>query len=285
MLYDSIHGKLMSLPGGVRVFPAHGAGSSCGQNLATETQSTIGEQRRSNCACQPMSKEQFVALVTTDQPLMPEYFGYDAALNQQLHQTWHRAEPQGMTFSPVYRAMWDGAVVLDSRDATDYAAGHIRGSISVPLDGRFAETVGMLLAPDRDIVIVAPEDRAVETATRLARIGFDRVVGHLLAVERVLTEDADAYVGRASRLTPAAVDAVIADGTTPVLLVDVRNPGEVATGGIPGAQPTMSRSLSRGGDLPKYVGTARSCSTARAGGAPRRPRVTCAAKAIPTSPT
>ena len=128
MLYDSVHDKLMALPDEVRVFPAHGAGSSCGKNLSTETQSTIGEQRRINYACQPMSKEQFVALVTTDQPLMPEYFGYDAVLNQRLHRTWEAADPRVLNFVQLCAASRDGAVVLDSRDATDYAAGHLRGS-------------------------------------------------------------------------------------------------------------------------------------------------------------
>jgi rhodanese-related sulfurtransferase len=194
-----------------------------------------------------MSTEQFVALVTTDQPLMPDYFGYNAVLNQRLHPIWKPAKPQGMTFPQLYRAMWDGAVVLDSRDASDHAAGHVRGSISVPLDGRFAETVGMLLRPDRDIVVVAPEGREAETIKRLSRIGFDRVVGHLSDVERVLTQLGDFYVGRASRLTPAAVDALIADHTAGVQLVDVRNPGEVAAGEIAGAQhvplPQLRRRL------------------------------------------
>jgi glyoxylase-like metal-dependent hydrolase (beta-lactamase superfamily II)/rhodanese-related sulfurtransferase len=247
MLYDSIHDKLMSLPDEVRVFPAHGAGSSCGKNLSTETQSTIGEQRRSNYACQPMSKEQFVALVTDDQPLMPEYFGYDAVLNQRLHQTWEGAQPQTVDFVELCAAVRAGAVILDSRDAIEYAAGHLRGSVSVPLDGRFAETVGMLLQPEQDIVIITPEGHAVETATRLARIGFDRVVGHLSGIERVLIEVDDSYVGQASRLTPAALDAVMGDDTGGVLLVDVRNPGELETGEIPWAHhvplPALRRRL------------------------------------------
>lgn len=247
MLYTSLHGKLMSLPDAVRVFPAHGAGSSCGKNLSTETQSTIGEQRRSNYACQPMSKEQFVALVTTDQPLMPEYFGYDAILNQRLHQMWEAAEPATVNFDQLCAAVQAGAVVLDSRGASDYAAGHLRGSISVPLDGRFAETVGMLLRPDQDIIIIAPAGREAETATRLARIGFDRVVGHLPGIERVLADVGDSYVGHASRLTPGALDVLVADDTAGVVLVDVRNPGELAAGEIPGAHhvplPELRRRL------------------------------------------
>jgi hydroxyacylglutathione hydrolase len=247
MLYVSIHEKLMNLPDAVRVFPAHGAGSSCGKNLSTETQSTIGEQRRSNYACQPMSKDQFVALVTTDQPLMPDYFGYDAVLNQRLHQTWEVAEPQSVDFVELCAAVRAGAVVLDSRDASDHAAGHLRGSISVPHDGRFAETAGMLLGPEQDIVLIAPAGCAAETATRLARIGFDRVVGHLPDVERVLADVDGSHVGHASRLTAAAVDAVIGDEAAEVLLIDVRNPGELTAGSIPGAHhvplPALRRRL------------------------------------------
>jgi glyoxylase-like metal-dependent hydrolase (beta-lactamase superfamily II)/rhodanese-related sulfurtransferase len=247
MLYVSIHDKLMKLPDAVRVFPAHGAGSSCGKNLSTETQSTIGEQRRSNYACQPMSKEQFVALVTADQPLMPDYFGYDAVLNQRLHQTWEVAEPQTVNVDQLRAAVRAGAVVLDSRDASDYAAGHLRGSINVSHDGRFAETVGMLLGPEQDIILITPAGHAAETATRLARIGFDRVVGHLPDVEQVLAEVDGSKVGHASRLTAAAVDALIQADSAQVQLVDLRNPGELTAGHIAGAHhvplPALRRRL------------------------------------------
>lgn len=236
MLYHSIQNKLMGLPDTVRVFPAHGAGSSCGKNLSTEKESTIGEQRRLNYACQPMSQERFVALVTADQPSMPEYFGYDAVLNRLMHETWDSADAPTLTFSQASEAGGKGAVLLDARDAVDHAAGHLRGSISVPLDGRFAETVGMLLQPDQDVVIIAPAGHEAEVVTRLARIGFDRVVGHLPDIERVLTEVDDSCVGHASRLTPTALDAAVTDATTRLVLVDVRNPGEVEGGDIRGAR-------------------------------------------------
>jgi hydroxyacylglutathione hydrolase len=236
MLYDSIQNKLMGLPDTVRVFPAHGAGSSCGKNLSTEKQSTIGEQRRLNYACQLMNQERFVALVTADQPSMPEYFGYDAVLNRLMHETWDSADAPTLTFAQASEAAGKGAVLLDARDAVDHAAGHLRGSISVPLDGRFAETVGMLLQPDQDVVIIAPAGHEAEVVTRLARIGFDRVVGHLPDIERVLTEVDDSCVGHASRLTPAALDAAVTDATARLALVDVRNPGEVEGGDIPAAR-------------------------------------------------
>jgi hydroxyacylglutathione hydrolase len=236
MLYDSIQNKLMGLPDTVRVFPAHGAGSSCGKNLSTEKQSTIGEQRRLNYACQPMNQERFVALVTADQPSMPEYFGYDAVLNRLMHETWDSANAPTLTVSQASEAAGKGAVLLDARDAADHAVGHLRGSISVPLDGRFAETVGMLLQPDQDVVIIAPAGHEAEVVTRLARIGFDRVVGHLPDIERVLTEVDDSCVGHASRLTPAALDAAVTDATARLALVDVRNPGEVEGGDIPAAR-------------------------------------------------
>jgi glyoxylase-like metal-dependent hydrolase (beta-lactamase superfamily II)/rhodanese-related sulfurtransferase len=236
MLYDSIQNKLMGLPDTVRVFPAHGAGSSCGKNLSTEKQSTIGEQRRLNYACQPMNQERFVALVTADQPSMPEYFGYDAVLNRLMHETWDSANAPTLTVSQASEAAGKGAVLLDARDAADHAVGHLRGSISVPLDGRFAETVGMLLQPDQDVVIIAPAGHEAEVVTRLARIGFDRVVGHLPDIERVLTEVDDSCVGHASRLTPAALDAAVTDAAARLALVDVRNPGEVEGGDIPAAR-------------------------------------------------
>ncbi|MEV6813923.1 MBL fold metallo-hydrolase, partial [Micromonospora sp. NPDC051296] len=92
MLYDSVQRKLMGLPDEVRVFPAHGAGSACGKNLSTERQSTIGEQRRTNYACAPMSQEQFLALVTGGQPAAPGYFAFDAVLNRKARELFDHAK-------------------------------------------------------------------------------------------------------------------------------------------------------------------------------------------------
>ena len=260
MLYDSVQRKLMGLPDAVRVFPAHGAGSACGKNLSTEKQSTIGEQRRFNYACQPMPKEQFVALVTADQPSAPDYFVYDATLNRKVHDTFDASAPE-LGVDQAMEALAGGAILLDARDQTDFTAGHLRGSLSVPLDGRFAETAGMLLDPTVDVVVVAPDGHEAEAVTRLARIGFDNVIGYLPGVESVLAEYCEpAGVGHASRLTPAQLEEARADPARPVTVVDLRNPGEVAaTGTVPGALrlplaelPRRLGELSRTGPLVVY---------------------------------
>lgn len=236
MLYDSIQKRLMGLDDAVRVFPAHGAGSACGKNLSTEKQSTIGEQRRFNYACQPMSQERFVELVTAGQPSAPAYFSYDATLNKQNRATYEGPQVPALALAEVQAAQADGAVVLDARDQVEFTAGHLPGALSVPLDGRFAETAGMLLAHDDRIVVLADGVEAQEEAvTRLARIGFDRVVGGLADVEGALTTLAADEVGHASRLTPARLDAALADPGLEVTLIDIRNAGELEAGGVPGA--------------------------------------------------
>lgn len=234
MLYDSIQHKLMGLPDEVRVFPAHGAGSACGKNLSTEKQSTIGEQRRFNYACQPMTEEQFVALVTAGQPSAPEYFVYDAILNRKDRDVLDAERRVPAMDAAAFRvAIAEGAVVVDAREVPEFAAGHLVGSINVPADGRFAETAGMALQPHDRTVLITPDGAEQETAVRLARIGFDHVLGYLATPDESLVELAD-LTEQASRLTPYQLDDAVTCAPAPVLL-DVRNLGELETGMIPGA--------------------------------------------------
>ena len=233
MLYDSVQRKLMGLPDAVRVFPAHGAGSACGKNLSTERQSTIGAQRAFNYACQPMSEEAFLEVVTEGQPAAPGYFLYNATLNKQdreLRET--HAHVTALASEEFTAAVAEGAVVLDVRDGQDFTVAHLRGSISVPADGRMAETVGMVLTPDQDVVLIAPDGGEEEAATRLARIGYDRVLGYLAAPESYFLAHQD-LVGRASRLGAHEAETAVASGT--VQVVDIRNAGEVASGSMAGA--------------------------------------------------
>lgn len=160
MLYDSVHRKLMALPDETLVFPAHGAGSACGKNLSTDRRSTVGTQRLTNYACQPMDQDTFVRIVTAGQSTAPAYFGHDATLNRQdrplLDPTTAARPlcPEG--FKEVRGA---GAVVLDARSPQEFGAGHVRGAVNVPVDGRFAEQAGTVLTPDSNIAIIAPQDR------------------------------------------------------------------------------------------------------------------------------
>ncbi|MFZ2516420.1 MAG: rhodanese-like domain-containing protein [Candidatus Lutibacillus vidarii] len=232
-LYHSVQTKLMGLPDAVRVFPAHGAGSACGKNLSTERQSTIGAQRAENYACQPMSEAEFVEVVTEGQPSAPAYFSYNASLNKQDRPVRELdAAATALSDEQVDAALADGALVLDARPAAEYSAGHLRGSVSVPADGRMAETVGMVVAPDRRVVLLAANGDEQQAATRLARIGFDQVVGYVPDPEGYLVRNAD-RVERASRLTAAAAESALRDND--VQLVDLRNAGELSIGAVPGA--------------------------------------------------
>lgn len=248
MLYDSVQRKLMALPDAVRVFPAHGAGSACGKNLSTERQSTIGEQRRFNYACQPMSEHDFLKVVTSGQPAAPAYFLYNATLNKQGREVWdvHASVP-ALTAEQVERALADGAVLHDARDHQEFAAGHLRGAINVPWDGRLAETVGTVLTPDQHVVIMAPDGQEQEVATRFARIGFDKVLGHVADPEGYLLAHQD-DVASASRLTPVQANAAVVESHAQV--VDIRNEGELAEGMLPGAlHIPLAELVARAGEL------------------------------------
>ena len=233
MLYHSLRDKLLTLPDSTRVWPAHGAGSACGKNLSTATMSTIGEQRSTNYALQPMSEERFLEIVTEGQPAAPDYFLHDAILNRRTRELLDEGTPPAMTLAEVEAARDAGAVVLDVRDDASFAAGHLAGSVNVGLDGRFAEYAGEVVDADDRIVLLADLGTSTEAKVRLARIGFDGVLGALEDVEAALATRPGASV-RASRLTvPELVDRMVE--TPEVQVVDVRNPGELAAGTIDGA--------------------------------------------------
>ena len=243
MLYDTIQNRLMGLDDAVRVFPAHGAGSACGKNLSTEKQSTIGEQRAFNYACQPMTEEEFLAVVTAGQPSAPEYFVYNAILNRQERgvRELDKVVP-ALSAEEVEAALADGAHVHDARDPQDFAAAHLAGAVNVPVDGRMAETVGMVFSPEDTIVVIAPAGEEQEVATRFARIGYDHVVGYVAEPEDYFLSHQD-DVRHASRLTVADLDQALK--AEDVQLVDIRNAGELEAGTIPGAVHIPLAELSR----------------------------------------
>ena len=178
-LYRSLHDKLLALPDATRVFPAHGAGSSCGRQLSSQTSSTIGEQRRTNYALAPMDEDAFVTAVTEGLPPRPAYFAFDAARNREDHALLDESPPAALTVAAALERRADGAVLLDVREPADFAAGHLCGAVNIGLQGRFAEWAGEVLPPDRDIVLVGDPARAAEAKIRLGRVGYDRVVGQV----------------------------------------------------------------------------------------------------------
>lgn len=227
LLFDSLREKLLRLPDETLVYPAHGAGSLCGRNLSTDTVSTIGVQRLYNYALQPMSKAEFIGIVTADQPDTPPYFTYDAVLNAQERPTLDKAlerELRPLSLDEALEARRDGAQLLDTRDPADFEGAHLAGSVNVGLGGSYATWCGTVLDRERPVVIVADPGREREAATRLGRIGFDIVAGYLEDGMEALATRAD-LVSRVERVTAGALAEQLAAGEQP-LVVDVRTERE-----------------------------------------------------------
>jgi rhodanese-related sulfurtransferase/glyoxylase-like metal-dependent hydrolase (beta-lactamase superfamily II) len=235
-LYHSLHEKLLTLPDETVVYPAHGAGSLCGKKLSSDTFSSLGDQRRSNYALQAMSKEEFISLVTADQPDAPPYFTYDAILNTREHATLDNNLEQVLQpvdLDELLRMGDAGAQILDVRDATEYAKGHLAGSTNIGLSGQYATWAGTLLDRARPIVIIAGPGREQEAAVRLGRIGFDHLKGYLRAGMQALADRPD-LVWPTDRFTAPMVAEELASADPPLLL-DVRNPREWAARHIDGS--------------------------------------------------
>jgi hydroxyacylglutathione hydrolase len=236
MLYDSVHGKLLALPDETLVYPAHGAGSLCGKAISKETVSTIGEQRRMNYALQPMSRDDFVRLVTADQPDAPPYFTFDAVLNTRERPTLETAlerdlHPLGVEALLLEQAA--GAQVLDVRDPAEFARAHMRGSLNIGLGGEYATWAGTLLDPERSVVLIAEPGREEEAAVRLGRIGFDIVAGFLEGGIHALESHLELMEGT-ERERPDQVHRALASPEPPLLL-DVRTPAEWSAKRIEGS--------------------------------------------------
>ena len=183
MLYDSLHQKIMPLADDVIVYPAHGAGSSCGKNLGSETFSTIGTQKQTNYALQPQTKEAFIIAVTDGLAAPPQYFPINAKINKEGYESLDTVLANGLkpltvqefkekiaTFEPI---------ILDTRNATVFTQGFVPGSISIGLEGRFAEFAGSILPFDQAILLVCEPGTEKESIVRLARVGFENIIGHL----------------------------------------------------------------------------------------------------------
>jgi len=235
MLYDSLQDKLLTLPDETQVFPAHGAGSMCGRNISSETSSTIGEQRRFNYALQPMEREAFIKMMTTDLPEAPSYFSRDARINLEGPALIDEL-PEPIAFHPeaVQKMQRGGHLILDTRPAPQYGTGHILGSLNIGLAGQFASWAGSVIKADVPLLIVAEDAQSVrEARTRLARVGLEKVTGFLkdgvlawhqaglplATIEQISVEELRL------RIDESSVETVI----------DVRRPPEWNSGHIEGA--------------------------------------------------
>lgn len=204
------------------------------ENLSTDLWSTMGEQKQANYALRAPDKATFMALVTAGQQPAPSYFGYDAILNSKDRELLNETRlPAALTYTQVQDAIVRGAVLVDGRSPEEFAQGHLRDAINIGLEGRYAEFAGSVLPADVDIVLFTEPGQELEGKNRLARIGFDRVIGYVAnPLEVMFTHRDDVHA--ASRLTANAFGgraAAVAD----LQIVDVRNPGEVQAGAIPSA--------------------------------------------------
>jgi len=234
-LYDSLRNKILPLPDSVIIYPGHGAGSMCGKNLSSETSSPLGVQRKLNPMLRSdMDREEFIRLVSADQPVAPAYFGYDAWYNRQEHVTLdenldHVLVP--LEISDVLRLEKDGAQLLDVRDPFAFAKRHVRGSINIGLEGTFATWAGTLLDRDRPLVLLAAPEQEREAAMRLGRIGFDRVVGYLKGGPDADDLPAD-LIRSVNRVDVEEMQKRLERADAPLVL-DVRNRGEREAKHIP----------------------------------------------------
>ena len=237
MMYDSLHEKLLKLSDEVEVYPAHGAGSMCGKSMSKETSSTIGEQKKFNYALKPMSKDDFIAMMTSDLPEAPAYFPKDAEINRGGAAALSEiSRPAALSAQEVNKRAAQGHVILDVRSASQFGAGHAPGSINIGLGGQFAIWSGSLVPMTQPIVVVAESEEKVEEAVmRLARVGIESVKGYLQGGVEAWHE-AGLELAIVPQITVDELHQLI-DKDEVRQIIDVRRPPEYESGHVPRALP------------------------------------------------
>ena len=248
MMYDSLHGKLLKLPDEVEVYPAHGAGSMCGRNMSKETSSTIGEQRKFNYALKPMTKGEFVHLMTADLPEAPSYFPKDAEINRSGARGLSELQPPA-ALTPQQVLELHDHILLDVRSAADFGAAHVPGSMNIGLGGQFAMWAGSLIPLNSAIIIIADTSTQVdESVVRLARVGIEGVKGYLEGgVES--WRNAGFPLDSIEQVSVAQLKEQMANSD--LQIIDVRRSGEYVGGHVPTALNAPLASLDKSiGPLP-----------------------------------
>ncbi|MCM2316056.1 MAG: rhodanese-like domain-containing protein, partial [Thermoanaerobaculia bacterium] len=234
LMYDSIHGKLLALDDDVEVWPAHGAGSACGRSISRERSSTIGEQRRRNYALRPMPREEFVGMMTGELAPPPMYFPRDAEINRRGARPLDEIELHALRATEVWALLEEGAIALDVRDAASFGSGHVPRSINIGLGGEFASWAGSLIPHEARIVLVSDGvPQAEEAIVRLARVGLESVEGYLDGGLGAWEREGLA-IDLLPQLDITELRAQMSESPD-LQVVDVRRPGEYATGHVPGA--------------------------------------------------
>ena len=259
LLYDSLHQKLLTLPDGVMVYPAHGAGSLCGRNMRAERFSTIGTERLTNYALQIKDRDEFVRQMTTNLPARPDYFLADAAINRSGATSLADLPELKPIPAPEVKKMMEGGVMaLDVRPGEQFIAGHVPGSVSIPLSGQFASWAGAVLGLGSRLALFADTPEQVsEARLRLARVGIEKVEGYLQdGVEG--WRRAGFNVEQVPQITARELASRLAHGGIAVL--DVRREPEFQAGHIEGADwHPLDRFKAALPDIPKDATVAVHC--------------------------
>lgn len=262
MMYDSIHGKLLALDDEVEVWPAHGAGSACGRNISGERSSTIGEQRRRNYALRPMPREEFVGMMTCELAPPPMYFPRGAEINRRGARPLGEITLSALEATAVWTLLEEGAIALDVRDSASFGSGHVPRAINVGLAGEFASWAGSLIPHETRIVLVSDGvPQAEEAIMRLARVGLENVEGYLDGGLGAWEREGLA-IDVLPQLDISELRAQMSESPD-LQVIDVRRPGEYATGHVPGA---LSISLQEIESLRSRVDSSRPAAVICAGG-------------------
>jgi len=233
MMYDSLQKKIIPLADDVIVYPAHGPGSSCGKNLGPNTFSTIGEEKQFNYALKAASKEEFIESVTEGIPTPPQYFPINAKINKEGYDSLDNVLNQALkplSIGAFKKSITEETILLDTRRETEFTKGFIPGSISIGLNGRYAEWAGILLSFDKPMLLITEPGKEKESIVRLARVGFDKVMGYLeggFAAWKKAGEEIDMIVD-------VEADELMMDipHDDKLVVLDVRKPTEFADGHI-----------------------------------------------------
>jgi hydroxyacylglutathione hydrolase len=233
MLYASLHDKLLKLPDETEIFPAHGAGSLCGRQMGSERSSTIGKERRTNYALQARSCEEFIHLLTDSLPPRPEYFGREVELNRKGAAAIDQIPPPTPVRAPeVHWLQAEGAIVLDTRPAMQFAVAHVPGSMHIALSGQYASWAARILGLDKHIILVGEDaDHLRESQVRLARVGIENVGTYLEdGIAGWLTGGYELeYI---PQITVQEFDELLEQEGDRIAVLDVRERGEVESGAM-----------------------------------------------------
>lgn len=253
MLFDSLQNKIKTLPDNVIVYPAHGPGSACGKNLGPNTHSTIGEEKQLNYALKSTDKIAFIKELTDGLTAPPQYFPINAKINKEGYDALNNVMEKSnvaLSIPDFKKKVKEGAVILDTRHANVFTEGFVPGSISIGLEGRFAEWAGSLLPFDEPMVLVTDAGKEEETIIRLARVGLDKVQGYLAGgfeawqaagerIDLIITVDPD----------EVAMDIPHDEN---MVIIDVRKPAEFADGHLQAALNITLSDMTDPGNLADF---------------------------------